>query len=898
MANSIVDIIETFFPQTIDKLQRESSDLDGPKPILLEDYDDEDLMAMIIGHSETRNPSFGCNQVVIVRDQETKNTLPIFLKQALCLTVYEAKGLEFDDVILYNFFQESKASGQYRIIKDLEICTGKRRKIKIETELTINELDHKQFNKRMQLLEEEAKHEDGDEIDDNLYEEYTYFNVTKDRSDILRNFSLLCNDLKHLYVSVTRPKQRLLIYDQNPTGRSTIKEYWEQLGVVDVVYKGQEKEHPILKDGFEALADEASSKVEWRYMGIRLFRKKFYMSAASCFEKSEDEDLKNRCYAYYHADKATSLNSEAEALMFMAKNNKNLKRSDKTAKRTESKKLKKDAIIEYENAGEMFEKIKCYRQAAQCFYTSSRYDKAAELFIKVKMYPQAAECYMNSKEVEKAAKMFEESNLILRALECYEYLRDWEGVLLCLNRNKNQFQESQKESLINKYVPIALNSIFRMLNNGDQTEENKGKALEDKYLKNIPAIKEEESDYDSQQDSDDEENKQKEENEDKKEQENEENPFDDSINEEKEDKEDIKDDSEEEVIDTGGLTSSKLKKLSDTSFSVISKADLEDNFEHLSNFDPEDEFLSNDKSFTVVGSVVTNDEDSLSSYSDFSILSGSRVSNILETNQIDTNRDIYVEDVVMQKIIYYVSLFSDETKNYLQKLRSKSQLSLKKEQEEFKVDELELELDNIDTDLVKILLDVLENFDMFRLCMIVCNRYNVTDHLARYLTSVCFKYSNIKLLGTKGILDMNNPGFRKKQQQVSVLANEAIHNMFSLVSPSLIAQEKSEDMTEIEVKAKEDCWRMLFYLGFWKKLTYIIDSLNSLKLCYTTGDLTNFKIVYLINYRPFLTDDEVKTLKNDQNGKWIDPELDRNSELGVLCYKVFLEDLVNSLSTE
>jgi len=29
------------------------------------------------------------------------------LRHALCLTVYEVKGLEFDDVILYNFFADS-----------------------------------------------------------------------------------------------------------------------------------------------------------------------------------------------------------------------------------------------------------------------------------------------------------------------------------------------------------------------------------------------------------------------------------------------------------------------------------------------------------------------------------------------------------------------------------------------------------------------------------------------------------------------------------------------------------------------------------------------------------------------------------------------------------------------
>lgn len=29
------------------------------------------------------------------------------LQHALCLTIYEAKGLEFDDVVLFNFFSDS-----------------------------------------------------------------------------------------------------------------------------------------------------------------------------------------------------------------------------------------------------------------------------------------------------------------------------------------------------------------------------------------------------------------------------------------------------------------------------------------------------------------------------------------------------------------------------------------------------------------------------------------------------------------------------------------------------------------------------------------------------------------------------------------------------------------------
>jgi hypothetical protein len=49
-------------------------------------------------------PSFGANQVIIVREQRVKEELPEFMKSMLCLTVYESKGLEFDDVILFNFF--------------------------------------------------------------------------------------------------------------------------------------------------------------------------------------------------------------------------------------------------------------------------------------------------------------------------------------------------------------------------------------------------------------------------------------------------------------------------------------------------------------------------------------------------------------------------------------------------------------------------------------------------------------------------------------------------------------------------------------------------------------------------------------------------------------------------
>lgn len=46
------------------------------------------------------------------------------LQHALCLTVYEAKGLEFNDVILFNFFSETKVANQWNLLKFLKIIVS------------------------------------------------------------------------------------------------------------------------------------------------------------------------------------------------------------------------------------------------------------------------------------------------------------------------------------------------------------------------------------------------------------------------------------------------------------------------------------------------------------------------------------------------------------------------------------------------------------------------------------------------------------------------------------------------------------------------------------------------------------------------------------------------------
>ena len=152
---------------------------------------------------------------------------------------------------------------------------------------------------------------------------------------------------------------------------------------------------------------------------------------------------------------------------------------------------------------------------------------------------------------------------------------------------------------------------------------------------------------------------------------------------------------------------------------------------------------------------------SISQTSDFSIVNAARaskVSSIISMSSrgkshntiafIESNRDIYAEDVITQKIIYYVSLFSDDVSSHLKSLRSKQMLSsLSSQQQEDKetqsAEDFMIDLDDVDQSFVNLILDVLEYYELFRLCLMICNRYHLSERLGRYVISVCSKYSNL-----------------------------------------------------------------------------------------------------------------------------------------------------------
>ena len=113
VADSVIELLGYFFkdsfdaiPESIQNTTVRNVKLDQ-KPLILR-YDSPEKMLASNLFDGGREIEFGAHQAVIVPSKDT--VVPESLKMSLVFTVLEAKGLEFNDVLLFNFFSESKVS--------------------------------------------------------------------------------------------------------------------------------------------------------------------------------------------------------------------------------------------------------------------------------------------------------------------------------------------------------------------------------------------------------------------------------------------------------------------------------------------------------------------------------------------------------------------------------------------------------------------------------------------------------------------------------------------------------------------------------------------------------------------------------------------------------------------
>ncbi|KAF7827415.1 recBCD enzyme subunit RecB, P-loop containing nucleoside triphosphate hydrolase [Senna tora] len=256
LSQSIIELLFHFFPHSIDLLKPETSLIYGEAPVVLESGERENAIVTIFGNSGNMGGKivgFGAEQVILVRDDSARNSIVEYVgKQALVLTILECKGLEFQDVLLYNFFGSSPLRNRWRLIygymKEQEMLD------------TTTNISHTSFS--------DSKH------------------------------NVLCSELKQLYVAVTRTRQRLWICENTEEFSKPMFDYWKKKCLV------QTKE---LDDSLAQAMKVASSPAEWKSRGIKLYYQNNYEMATMCFERAGDSYWERK-------SKASGLKATADRL--------------------------------------------------------------------------------------------------------------------------------------------------------------------------------------------------------------------------------------------------------------------------------------------------------------------------------------------------------------------------------------------------------------------------------------------------------------------------------------------------------------------------------------------------------------------------------------------------------
>ncbi|XP_050210760.1 uncharacterized protein LOC126661049 [Mercurialis annua] len=329
LAQSVIDLLYRYFPYFVDILGHETSLIFGEAPILLESGNDENAIITIFGNNGTtggRFVGFGAEQVILVRDDSARKEICKYVgKQALVLTILECKGLEFQDVLLYNFFGSSPMRNKWRVLYE--------------------------YMDEQHLLDASSP------------QSVQNFNPAK--------HNILCSELKQLYVAITRTRQRLWITENTEDFSKPVFDYWRKKGLVQV---------RKLDDSLASAMQVASSAEQWKSRGYKLLREGNFEMATMCFERAGDE---------YGEKLAKASGLKAAADKMHASNRESASIARRQAAEIFESIGKADyaaecffILKEYERAGKIF--MQCGESAAEragdCFCLAGCHKLAAEVF--------------------------------------------------------------------------------------------------------------------------------------------------------------------------------------------------------------------------------------------------------------------------------------------------------------------------------------------------------------------------------------------------------------------------------------------------------------------------------------------------------------------------------------
>ncbi|MBI2419002.1 MAG: UvrD-helicase domain-containing protein, partial [Ignavibacteriales bacterium] len=322
----------------------------------------------------------GAGKTILVRTEDQKNHLKSILETDLIFTISEAKGLEFDTVLLWKFCSEKHLEDVWRTILSDNYSQLHSAKIKHEINLLYVAITRAQKD----LL-----------IYDGLVASVIWENERISEKVVISNDVEFINNIWNVLSS---------------------PEEWLEQGVY---YFDREYYLAAIECFKNAGATDRLLKTEALYYE----QKGNFIQAAKRFEQLNELEKAARYF-----EKASAF---AQAVELWLK----LKRKDEII--ACQRKLYEHEK-NYAALAEIYIKLKDLANAAECYTKDKNYAAASDIFVKLKKYERAAHCYELSGQLEKAAPFYAKAKEFEKSAELFEKIHDYVQAAVYWKKSKNK----------------------------------------------------------------------------------------------------------------------------------------------------------------------------------------------------------------------------------------------------------------------------------------------------------------------------------------------------------------------------------------------------------------------------------------------------------------------------
>ncbi|XP_063448737.1 TPR and ankyrin repeat-containing protein 1-like isoform X2 [Mytilus trossulus] len=386
LASSILDVMVEFFPESFDRLNKDQGLFHGPQPVLLESCSFSDLALLLRGNKrKTSHIEFGAHQAILVVNDAARENVPEELQCGLILTIYEAKGLEFDDILLYNFFKDSQASKEWRVVTDFLERLSNNVKTGTESLVTVSTEILQQKDRPRALTFDPNQHK------------------------------VLNSELKHLYTAVTRARVNVWIFDEDMDKRAPMFEYFKARHLVKAI--SSDDVQNLSTNGMFA---EESTPEEWLKRAQDFMKHNLYEVAAKCYRQGGEPLKEKVAMSHQSALKASRIKDNPakmrEEFMLAAEQYLEVNHPGYAAKCLQNARERELLAHLYEKMGQLEKAAETYRklrrpiESSACYERLGFFDKAIDTLYEQEMYDMA---FDTLKRFRMQKKEFEEKGMVL-----------------------------------------------------------------------------------------------------------------------------------------------------------------------------------------------------------------------------------------------------------------------------------------------------------------------------------------------------------------------------------------------------------------------------------------------------------------------------------------------------